>query len=255
MFASQALARQPSVEGLEAVDLLVDGGRLVAFLQQATPVAGDVETSQVAVEVHAHPGEVGQEAMDVADVALDSLGPFAVLGQVGGKGANDFFAHGFITPFLFLDKRKTPTDACLLAQGTSINWRQHSVTYSFAPKESRQAVDLSKTTNPKDFLDTALKRQGVEATPKGLKETWIEGDYKYEVRIHDANPEYGKTGSIYRVSRQRVNIPEGQQGTGVEYMDVNGNWQHQSTLKPGKSGNANPNYNDTAAKETHIQLE
>ena len=36
-----------------------------------------------------------------------------------------------------------------------------------------------------------------------MKESWIEDGYKYEVRVHEANPEYGKKGSIYRVSRKK----------------------------------------------------
>lgn len=52
-----------------------------------------------------------------------------------------------------------------------------------------------------------------------VKEIGIEGDYKYEVRIHEVETQYGKTG-IYRVSRQRVNLPAGQQGTGVEYIII-----------------------------------
>lgn len=55
-----------------------------------------------------------------------------------------------------------------------------------------KAPKLAESNNPKVFLDAALKRQGLENTPSRLKESWTEGDYKYEVRIHEANPEYGK---------------------------------------------------------------
>lgn len=62
----------------------------------------------------------------------------------------------------------------------------------------------------------------------------------------------GKTGSIYRVSRQRI-ISTGE-GTGIEYMGTDGNWYHVSVLKPGKHGNINTIFDDEAAKMTHIQL-
>ncbi|MPN61875.1 hypothetical protein SDC9_209620 [bioreactor metagenome] len=61
--------------------------------------------------------------------------------------------------------------------------------------------------------------------------------------------DYVKTGSIYIVSRQNVEIP-----TGVEYMGTDGNWYHTSVLKPGKNGNINANFNNEAAEMTHIQL-
>lgn len=60
----------------------------------------------------------------------------------------------------------------------------------------------SKPDNPKDYLNKALERQGLDKTPKNMKESWTADGYKYEVRVHEANPEYGKEGSIYRVSRK-----------------------------------------------------
>lgn len=89
----------------------------------------------------------------------------------------------------------------------------------------------------------------MDSAPARLKEQWVEGDYRYEVRIHPANTEYGKTDSIYRVSRQRI-----MSGDGTEYMGISGNWYHESVLKPGKKGNINANFNNSAAEETHIQL-
>ena len=71
---------------------------------------------------------------------------------------------------------------------------------------------------------------------------------KYTVRAHPADPNYGKTGSIFRVSAQEI-------GKGTSYLGTDGKWYHESTLKPGKKGNINPNYNSTAARDTHIQID
>ncbi|HGN9136336.1 TPA: RHS repeat-associated core domain-containing protein, partial [Providencia stuartii] len=99
---------------------------------------------------------------------------------------------------------------------------------------------------PRDYLDIALSRQGLKAPPSKLKESWLDGEYKMTVRAHPANPDHGYTGSIYRVSRQKV-------GEGTEYMDVYGGWHKELTLKPFyKDGRANPTYNLDAARDTHI---
>lgn len=82
-----------------------------------------------------------------------------------------------------------------------------------------------------------------------MKESWTENGYKYEVRVHEANPEYGKEGSIYRVSRQKLGTNANGQGYGTEYLDSNGVWHHTSTLKP-----QNPGYNADAAANTHIPV-
>ena len=67
--------------------------------------------------------------------------------------------------------------------------------------------------------------------------------------VHPAESQYGKTGSIYRVSRKELGLDAKGQGHGTEYLDSNGVWHHTSTLKP-----QNPNYNQQAAADTHIQL-
>ncbi|GGJ30437.1 pre-toxin TG domain-containing protein [Paenibacillus hunanensis] len=115
-------------------------------------------------------------------------------------------------------------------------------------KKTGKSIDLSKSNNPSDFLKTAAERQGLDKVPGRFKEKWTEGDYKYEVRAHEAESQYGKTGSIFRVSRQKP-------GEGTEYMDSNGNWYHESTLKETyKDGRPNPLFNENAARGTHIQL-
>ncbi len=103
--------------------------------------------------------------------------------------------------------------------------------------------------NPNDYLNKALKRQGQTTPPAKMKESWTENGYKYEVRVHPAESQYGKTGSIYRVSRKELGLDAKGQGHGTEYLDSNGVWHHTSTLKP-----QNPNYNQQAAADTHIQL-
>ena len=82
-----------------------------------------------------------------------------------------------------------------------------------------------------------------------MKESWTSDGYKYEVRVHEANPEYGKEGSIYRVSRQKLGTNANGQGYGTEYLDTDGVWHHTSTLKP-----QNPGYNAEAAANTHIPV-
>lgn len=50
----------------------------------------------------------------------------------------------------------------------------------------------SEKEEPQDYLDEALERQGLDKVPNRMKESWIEDGYKYEVRVHEANPEYEK---------------------------------------------------------------
>lgn len=95
-------------------------------------------------------------------------------------------------------------------------------------------------------FDKALSLQGLKKPPASFKQSWLDGSHKYEVRAHPANPAHGHTGSIYRVSRQ---MP----GHGTEYMDIHGNWHHQSTLKEFHgNGQPNPAFNANAARDTHV---
>jgi len=107
------------------------------------------------------------------------------------------------------------------------------------------------------YLLEALQRQGVDASegiPANLREAWSTEEYDFEVRIHAAEEGYGKQGDIYRVARRKTGVQPGTnaQGYGWEYLDANGEWHPQSTLKPGKKGNVNPKYNPQAASDTHI---
>lgn len=98
------------------------------------------------------------------------------------------------------------------------------------------------------------KKRTCPACVHGLKQKWSEGGYDYEVRVHPADPAHGKTGSIYRIARRSQALDAKGQGSGWEYMDDAGKWHPQRTLKPGTATNPNPNYNDAAARDTHIQL-
>ena len=112
-----------------------------------------------------------------------------------------------------------------------------------------------KVNTPGAYLDEAVAQQGLSKAPAGgLKQKWSEGGYDYEVRVHPAEPTHGKQGSIYRVARRSQAVDANGQGTGWEYLDSNGQWHPESTLKPGKPGYPNPKYNDQAARDTHHQL-
>lgn len=105
-------------------------------------------------------------------------------------------------------------------------------------------------------MQRALKNQGLDVTPNRLKETWIEGDYKYTVRIHEGNTKYTDASSIYRVSRQSTILDANGQGTGREYLGTDGNWYHQSVLVEFfKDGTPNPDFNEKAARITHIAID
>jgi RHS repeat-associated protein len=108
---------------------------------------------------------------------------------------------------------------------------------------------LTNSKKPQDYLKAALSKQGLKKAPDKYKEKWSQDGYNFEVRIHPADPKYGKKGSIYRVARQRQVTDNKGQGSGWEYMDENGNWHHTSTLNP-----KNHNFNEDAARDTHIQL-
>lgn len=79
--------------------------------------------------------------------------------------------------------------------------------------------------------------------PIALRESGLNMD-DFEVRIHPADPNYGKTGSIYRVARRQQGVSTNGQGFGWEYMDASGNWYPTSVLKT----------DNAAAEATHIQL-
>ena len=115
----------------------------------------------------------------------------------------------------------------------------------------------SETENPRDYLDEALERQGLEKTPKRLKEKWTDGEYNYEVRVHEGNSKYTDADSIYRVSRQKVPDPNPKvQGSGKEYLGSDGKWYHESELiEFNKNGTPNPLYNEHGAEVTHIPVD
>ena len=68
------------------------------------------------------------------------------------------------------------------------------------------------------------------------------------IGVHEAETQYGKSGSIYRLGRQKPS-------NGTEYIDSNGKWHHESTLKETyKDGRPNPLFNKNTARNKHIQL-
>jgi hypothetical protein len=88
-----------------------------------------------------------------------------------------------------------------------------------------------------------------------MKEVWVDGNYKYTVRIHEGNSEYTNAESIYRVSRQSIILDSNGQGTGFEYLGTDGNWYHESVLKEfNRGGIPNPSFIEEAARSTHIPL-
>ena len=109
-----------------------------------------------------------------------------------------------------------------------------------------------------DAVDAYLKHgdgEVLEETPNRLKEVWVEGDYKYTVRVHEGNSKYTDADSIYRVSRQSTILDEHGQGTGLEHLGTDGNWYHESVLTEFfKGGTPNPNFNEAAARMTHIPI-
>ena len=111
------------------------------------------------------------------------------------------------------------------------------------------------SNNPETYLQKALKNQGLEDTPARMKENWIDGDYKYTVRVHEGNSTYTDADSIYRVSRKSTVVDEFGQGRGLEYLGTDGNWYQESVLKEFyKDGSINPLFNESASKMTHIPI-
>lgn len=90
----------------------------------------------------------------------------------------------------------------------------------------------------------------------GLKQKWADGEYNYEVRIHEGNSDYTSSELIYRISRKRVPSSDPSvQGSGTEYLGADEIWYHLSTLKEfNGDGSPNLNFNEEAAIITHIPL-
>ena len=109
-------------------------------------------------------------------------------------------------------------------------------------------------TTPTAYLGEALSQQGLRTPPARFQQLWTIGGVKYEVRIHMGESAYGKTGPIFRVMRHIPNADANGQGKGREYLDNNGNWHLEKTLKPGPVENPNPKFNEKAAKDTHIDV-
>ena len=104
----------------------------------------------------------------------------------------------------------------------------------------------------RSLLQKALRKQNLEEAPVGgFKQTWSEGGYDYEVRIHPPQPNApagsnSATKTTFRVARREQGLDSNGQGKGWEHADDNGNWFPNKDLKSGK--------NPQAANDTHITL-
>ena len=107
----------------------------------------------------------------------------------------------------------------------------------------------TKSTNPHDYLAEALRQQGLTEVPAGgLKQSWTQDGFKFEVRAHAGNPEHTTAKMIFRVSRKPIYTGVGQ-GAGTSYLAIDGIWYHTSVLKPSSLV-----FNNWAAANTHISL-
>ncbi len=117
------------------------------------------------------------------------------------------------------------------------------------------AKNGDRLITPVDYLNEALKQQGLLEVPNNLKHKWSDDLYKYEVRIHEANPNYSSYKTIFRVARKKIPQPN-VEGTGLYYLGTDNNWYHTSELQEfNKDRTSNIKYNPIAAKITHIGIE
>lgn len=121
---------------------------------------------------------------------------------------------------------------------------QHAWVHNAPAEDCGNAQAPGPNGAPQDYLDYALRQQGLETAPASLKQKWEDNEYKYEVRVHPAEGAHGKTGSIYRVARQSKWRDDRGQGLGMEYQDQYGQWHFERDLKN----------DEQAAADTHIQL-
>ena len=122
--------------------------------------------------------------------------------------------------------------------------------------ENVVAGEEEEAEKPENYLRQALHNQGLNAIPAGLRESWIDGDYEYMVRIHPGNPEYTTAESIYRVARRTAVEDEHGQRAGWEYLGTDGHWYRERILRETyRNGNQNPDFNEDAARMTHIPLD
>ncbi|WP_321388363.1 hypothetical protein [uncultured Enterococcus sp.] len=137
---------------------------------------------------------------------------------------------------------------------TGKTWSK-SVNKGSIPKNLPPIVQAPKPVNPlklpENFLNEALGQQGLTSVPQKLKQKWTHGGYNYEVRVHAGNNKFTTAKTIYRVARKQIPI-HGQQGSGMEYMDINGKWWQEKVLKEVfRDGTLNPLFNHNAAVNTH----
>ena len=107
-------------------------------------------------------------------------------------------------------------------------------------------------------MNEGLRQQGYKPgdnIPSNFKQVWTDPktNIKYEVRIHPADPKYD-SGDIFRIGRKQPGVDAHGQGQGMEYLDKNGVWHQEKTLREfNKDGSKNPLFNEQAAKDTHMK--
>jgi len=116
-----------------------------------------------------------------------------------------------------------------------------------AANKAKSAAAFSTTsTNPQDYLNEALRQQGLKSVPQGgFKQAWVQDGNTYIVRVHAANPQYTTASQIYRVSRQAV----GAGRSAIQYLGTNGTWYGMQFLKP-----TSALFSNYAAMVTHIPI-
>jgi RHS repeat-associated protein len=247
-FSAKTLVMTPG--GLKAISELVEGELVLAYNETT--------------------GEIG--AYPITDV-ISHVDPEIVLLTIDGETLETTAEHPFYelesAPWLAAGETEGRwTDALELQAGDRV-WKADGVSgvvqsvevapvpqrmYNLTVAEAHtffvgEQQWLVHNCNPQNYLNDALRQQGLSTAPANLKQKWSDNGFDYEVRIHAADPNHGKSGSIYRVARRQQGMDANGQGFGWEYLDDKGNWHHTSTLKPNS-----PTYNPQAAADTHIEV-
>jgi hypothetical protein len=87
---------------------------------------------------------------------------------------------------------EAPYDVAYGLLGGTTSSKNGSNSSGGTPKE----LKLNESTNPDDYLNAGLKRQGLDKSPSSFKEKWSEDGFDYEVRVHPADSRYENTGRI-----------------------------------------------------------
>ena len=177
--------------------------------------------------------------------AIMALSGFIVGGIIGGimsaVRGNDFWdgvqegaVNGMINGFI--------AGAVFGAIGFGV---KAAVKAANAAKAKPTAFSAS-STNPQDFLQEALRQQGLKRVPKGgFKHKWSQDGFNFEVRVHAGNPQYTSAKQIFRVSKKAIGAGKSQ----IQYLGLDGVWYGKNSLTP-----TNPLFSEHAARTTHIPI-